>query len=243
MKCVDADLLKKVYDTGRFGAFSKILNAKFNNQTYCFKLYLDNYDKFILDNIAYMTDVEFSQQYLTPLYVVKKFAKNKVVGCLSEEAENTVDLACVCEKEKQLLYLRQTKDLITNLHKDYKYIHGDLSVSNILVDLDNDLSYLCDFDSALRIGQEVKSYMSFSESVCDYLSRYAFDEKVDIYKFNLLTLALLFNRREWEILYDISVNMLNLSNYNKEVKRLVKELTLEDTRNSYSGEYIIDYID
>lgn len=143
---------------------------------------------------------------------------------------------------KQIRYLKIAKHLVVNLHNEFKYIHGDISASNIIVD-DNVKVYLCDFDTAIKFGQEPSDYTWYSDNLLKYFYYYKFDERVDIYKFNLMTIAVLLNKYEHEVFSLIEQDKLGDLGENKNVKRLAKELLLQDTRKPYSGEFIIDYLE
>ena len=239
MRNINSKDLANVVNTNEYGASVNIFTAFYNNEKYCYRVYKDSFlDKSFIKRIGNLTEEEFSEEYLKPMYLVDK---NR--GNLSRYAENTQDLGFICDKNKLLRYLKISKVLLLNLHKEYKYIHGDISCSNILVNDDEVKTYICDFDTAIKIGQEPCDYTWFSDNLLSYLYYYKFDEKIDIYKFNLMTIAVLFNKYEHEVFNLIEQNKLGEFGEDKNVKRLAKELLLNDTRKSYSGEFIIDYID
>lgn len=228
MNVVNPNVLKNVKFTGESGGFARIFKADLNKKRYCYRLFKEMYDLDIIDNIAYMTDVDFSEEFLTPLYLVGKEDKFLFTGCLSNWA-NASDIGFVCDKKYLIRYLKMARDLVNRLHNDYHYIHGDLSEANIIVNTDEDKVYLCDFDSALRFDQDITNTNYFSNDVCSYLKYHKFDKLVDVFCFNLMTYQLLFKSKE------------DISNMNKDVKRRSKELLY--TENKISGEFIIDYID
>jgi len=238
MKIISSNDLKNVIETKEYGKSAKIFTADYNNHKYCYRLFKDSvYEKWIIDNMGELTEEEFSEEYLTPKYIVDK---NK--GTLSEFAENAYDLGYISARNKQIRYLQIGKILLENLHKVHKYIHGDISAANILVNDDEVKTYFCDFDTAIKIGREPKNFWNFSVDLYPYFKYYKFDEKVDIYKFNLMTLAVLLDKYESEVFSLIENNKLDDLEENKNVKKIAKELLLQDTRKPYSGEFIIDYI-
>lgn len=241
MKVVSPNVLKKVNFTGEYGGFANIFTADLDKKTYCYKLFREMYDLDIIDNLAYMTDIEFSDEFLTPLYLVGKESKFLFTGCLSNWVD-AIDLGFVCDKKYLIRYLKMGRDIVQKLHNEYQYIHGDISEANIIVNTDEDKVYLCDFDSALRFNQDVVNTNYFSYEVYDYLKYHKFDKMVDVFCYNLLTLKLLLKLEDntfvFEKIIDGSDEVLNL---NSDVKRLSKELIYDE--NKISGEFIVDYID
>lgn len=231
--------LKKVVSTKEFGGSVKIFTAFYENKKYCYRVYKECFcDKYFLKRMENLTEEDFSEEYLTPKYLV-----DRSKGNLSIYKENTQNLGFICDRNKLLRYLKISKALLLNFHKEYKYIHGDISSSNILVNDDEAKTFICDYDTTHKIGQEPSDYTWFSDNLLSYFYYYKFDEKVDIYKFNLMTLAVLLNKYEHEVFTLIEQNQLGEFSDDKYVKRFAKELLLLDTRKPYSGEFIIDYLD
>lgn len=239
MRNVSSKSLTNVVKTKEYGGSTKIFTADYNNHNYCYRVYKECFiDKIMLRRMGALTEEEFSEEYLKPYYMV-----DKTKGTLSEYVKNTQNLGFICDRNKLLRYLRISKILLLNLHKEYKYIHGDISSSNILVNDDEVKTYICDFDTATKIGQAPIDWTWFSDNLLLYFHYYKFDEKVDIYKFNLMTMAVLLNKYEHEVFPLIEQNELGEFGADKNVKRLAKELLLLDARKPYSGEFIIDYLD
>ena len=104
-------------------------------------------------------------------------------------------------------------------------------------------AFLLDFDSSLIFGQSYENKLSFRLFVQDYLKYYQPDKNMDIYTFNVTTLKMLSDCPRVKLLLDdIATDEFNMFQDKKEVKKLMKELLLRDTRKEYSGEYIIDYL-
>ena len=112
---------------------------------------------------------------------------------------------------------------------------------NILFDDELEKAYLIDFDSCLEINQTLGSTISFSKETIEYLKHNKLDYRLDIYNFNLATLMSLSNKNVVEILEKINEGTSLLIEENKDIKRLSRELILDD-RKTYSGEYIVDYL-
>jgi len=240
MRVVNYKALKE-FEFLDYGNFSNVFKVKFYDEYFAYKEFKKLYDNVIIDNICEMTEVDFGEHYLTPFYMVEKELHWRFPGYLMYCPDDIEDLWMVVNN--RLRYLKFAKLLVQNLHKEHKYIHGDVNPSNFFVNTDEDLVYLGDFDSTLKIGQEPETKFSFSNFTREYLKYYKFDEKIDVYNFNLTTLSVLLNKSEEEIFELLLTDNCDLLESNQDVKKLSKELLLLDTRKPYSGEYIVDYLD
>lgn len=242
MKTILCDELKLIKPKYNSGNFSSIDIVEFQGQLYCFKLFqpYNIYPSDIIDNIGNLTEMSFSNEFLVPKYIVMR--KNRIIGYLSIYKKNKTIEKINLEYQDKVAILKDAKEKLENLHKEYKIIHGDLNLSNILVDKNFNTSFI-DFDSSLKFNQNVGSVVSFPRTVINYMKYFKYDYKADIYKFNLETLKFLYNIASDEnILFLASCNLFN---ENSSVETLSKELILkpEKIKKEYSGEFIIDYID
>lgn len=240
MKTVEFDDLKLVKKNFSSGNFSNIHLVELNGITYCFKFFSKEYPKDIMDNICNLTNIKFDKDFLTPQFMVIK--RNHILGYLSlfdKKNKNIFDLNL--DYEDKIILLKNAKEKLLRLHKEYKLIHGDLNISNILSDKKLNTVFI-DFDAALKFGQRVKTTQSFSVALINYLKYYKFDYKADIYRFNLTTLKFLNDLEADENIFQFLKN--GLLDENRDLKRLNKELLLlpESIKKDYSGEFIIDYI-
>lgn len=225
-----------------YGSFGEVYKTEIDGKTYCYKEFKKQFPQDIIRNIASFTDEEYSKEFLTPLYMVHSFGDTTFRGYLTDYYEGLIEIEDVYERAKKILLLKKAKLSIMKFHKCYGKIHGDLNGSNMLFD-ENDLAYLLDFDSSLRINQPVGSTRSFSMLVEDYLKLYPLDYSVDAYSFNLNTLAILGKSDPFNVLEGIRKGSFSIPEENIMVRKLSRELLLENPRKPYSGQYIIDYID
>lgn len=230
--------LDKLIGVGNWNVVKKCL---FDNSEYCAKFFNNSYPKEIIYNIASLTEIDFEFEYFTPLYIIEN-NNGKPIGYLMNYIEN---LEKINYEKKEILMplLKNARNIIGNLHKTYKRFHGDAVLDNIIFDKNSNKAYLIDFDVSLPFGEKLENCQYFRLYIKDYLKYYKQDKNIDIYAFNISTLMNLYNYdRFYSLFQDINDNKIPELEQNKEVKRLAKELLLKDIKNSYSGEYIIDYL-
>lgn len=244
MRVVDVDALKNIIKTNESGNYTKLFTAELDKRLYAYLVFKGlQYDNWMIENIGDLTEETFSKEFLSPLYLVGKSNKLRFNGILCNYKKEASDLGFIKGRTKLLKYLRKSKEVLLKLHNEFKYIHGDVSASNILVDQTDDMVYMCDMVTAIKVGKVPKSYWYLSMDLDDYLRYYGFNKKMDIYKFNLMSLAVLTDKYEQEVFELLENDKIAFLEGNKEAKRLSKELLLENTRKPYSGEFIIDYLD
>lgn len=235
----DLKLIKQCYSSGNF---SNVHIVSLDGITYCFKEFKNilDYPAEIKNNICNFTKLPFNKDFLFPQFIVLK--RNNILGYLTYFDKNNKNIYSLdlCYEDKIKL-LKNVKKKIQMLHKNYKLIHGDLNVQNILSSKDLNTS-LIDFDSTLRFDQEIVSTVSFSMVLKDYLKCYKFDKNADIYRFNISTFKFLNDLQSDESV--LQLLNLGLLDENKYLKKLNKELLLlpESRKSKYSGEFVIDYI-
>lgn len=244
MRVVDINSLKNIEKTKENGNYARLFTAELDKKLYAYLVFKGlQYDNWMIENIGELTEEIFSEEFLSPLYLVGKSNKFRFNGILCDYKKEASDLGFIRDRDKLVKYLRKSKDVLLKLHNEFKYIHGDVSASNLLVDKDEDKVYMCDMVTAIKVGELPKSYWYLSMDLDNYLRYYGFNKEMDIYKFNLMTLAVLIDKYEQEVFELIENDEIDFLDGNKEVKKLAKELLLEDTRKPYSGEFIIDYLD
>ena len=239
MQTIDINELKILKPNFSEGHFSNIHIVTYQNMEYCFKVFKMIYPTQIIENIGNLTEKDFSKEFLTPTDIVTK--KGKYIGYLTHfNNENKVITDIKLNYNQKILLLKDAKKKIEKLHNDYKIIHGDLSVYNILCDNKLNTSII-DFDASLYFDQIIGNSISLPRIILNYLKYYEYDYKTDIFFFNLNTLKFLHET------YIDNVLLKNIKDElisdNKQIKRLSKELLLEpeNIKSKYSGEFIIDY--
>lgn len=223
------------------GNWNIVNKCTFDNQEFCIKFLNTSYPKEIINNIASLTDIDFEKEYFTPLYVIENNSGH-IIGYLMDYNKNLEKLKFE-SRENAIVMLKNARSIIDKLHNKYKRFHGDVVVGNMLFDKKNKNAFLIDFDVSFKFGEELNDTKYYRLFINDYLQYYKQDKNLDIYAFNITTLMYLFNYdRSYSLLNDISDNKISSLESNKDVKKLSKELLLNDTKKNYSGEYIIDYI-
>lgn len=240
----------KIGDKIGAGAHSVVRKCTIDDKEYAIKLLNYTYPKTIVNNIYKMTDMSFNENFIAPLYIVENSAGD-FLGYITKYNENNISSNKIIDYETKILFLKEAKVLVENLHNEYKLVHGDLVNENMLYNKKNKNSYLIDFDTAISIGESYEKLQLVRLFLQEYLKYYRVDENMDAYLFNTTTLSMLGNYNYMELLFsDISCDDFTMFNKNdsniilenKDVKRLTKELLLKDTSKKYSGEYIIDYL-
>lgn len=223
------------------GASGVVRKCYLDGNLYCIKSIKTTYPKSVVSNIKDMTEIDFSKEYFTPLYIVES-STGDFLGYLMNYDEKLITSNKIHSLDDKLIFLRNAKKIIEKLHGDYKRIHGDLVDENMLFDeLMN--AFLLDFDSSLIVGQGYENKLSFRLFVQDYLKYYQPDKNMDIYTFNVTTLKMLSDCPRVKLLLDdIATDEFNMFQDKERVKELTKELLLRDIKKEYSGEYIIDYL-
>lgn len=225
------------------GRFSNFYMADLEGKQYVYREFKDKIPQDIIRNIANLTDERYSEEYLTPLFLVHNFSKNAFDGYLTEPNDRLITLDEIEDYERKKEVLREAKSIITKLHKYYGRVHGDVNISSILFDTDSEKVFLQNFDNSIKIGQSLESQKFFSEYIKNYLKYNPLDYSVDIYSFNLNTLAILSGLTPHEVIKGLLYGQFNLPEENIMVRKLSKELLLDGTKKKYSGKFIIDYIE
>ena len=232
-----------------YGSFSFTYKVNVGGIDYIYKEYIDPINPIVKDTIISLSEKGFSNEFLTPKYLVETKNGQNIIGYLTMYHKNLVEIDEVYDYYDRVKLLKDVRNNIEKWHKESKRIHGDINLGNILVDEDKMKSYLIDFDTSLKYSVNFEKLLKkynvddypFSSFAYDYLSFYPFNEELDIYLFNLNTMLLLTDNGYLEFICDIINNdFYNLNN--KNVKRLCKKFLFEDTKKSYGKEYIIDYI-
>ena len=223
-----------------YGSFSHVFEAYYNGMLFCYKQFRRDYPEDILKNICEMTEECYSCEFAPPLLMV--FENAKIVGYLCDLKKNTIEIDEIFDIKKKKLLLQKAKIVLTKFHREYKRIHGDINHANFIFDEELMQPYLIDFDSSLKFGQEVGSKVSFPGYLIDYLQYYPFDYLADVYEFNLLTLIILARKNHKVLLEEIKDGIYPVGESLKDVRRLCRELVLDDSRKQISGEFIIDYL-
>ena len=239
MKCINKSELQIIKQIN-YGSFSHVFEVYYNGSLFCYKQFRVNYPPDILKNICEMTDEEYSSEYAVPLVIVMDY--DKIIGYLCDMKLNAIELDDVFDIQKKKILLKKAKMVLQKLHSEYKRIHGDVNYANFIYNQDSNSAFLIDFDSSLKIGQEIGSTISFPEYLLDYLKYYQFDYLADIYEFNLNTLVLLTKKNHRILLDEIANGIYPVGEGLIRVRKLCDELVLAYPKRKISGDFIIDYL-
>ena len=244
MKVINVSEIKEK-DYFNYGYFSNVYKVKIGDKYFAYKEYIHPINPIVKNTLCELTDEEYTNQFLTPKYLIESKNGRKIIGYLSNHDENLTELNNYYDFNRKIEILKNVKNLIEKWHKESKRIHGDINMGNILVN-DSNKPYLLDFDTALRINSNFNERYDiddfpFSDYVYEYLSYYPFNEEIDIFMFDLTTLLFLSNEDYIDMTIKLKSNKLDFVNKNKDIKRLSKRILFEDTRKSYGKECIIDY--
>lgn len=240
MDKIKLDEIKSVKLIGK-GNFSNVYEIKYNKKTYAYKEFKTKfYDYKTIDNIIKLSEQKIDKHYLVPKHIVYG-NKTNVLGYLSEYDKELKTIKSIKSTRQLLNALKDLKNRIEILHKDYKIIHNDIVKENILISQDLK-GYILDFDSSKKFNEIPQNNEILRLFIKKYIRIFKYDKNVDIYAFNLLCLAQIFNYPNLDMLFN-DIATKKLTSENKKVQSLYKELILEENSNKkYSGEYIIDYI-
>jgi len=242
MKVINIDNLVEQKFLG-YGKYSYTTIVEYDNDFYCFKKFRVLFeDSNVINRLCHLTEEKFEYNFLVPLYMVQN-NEGKIIGYLSKYYDFLLSMQEDLSFYERLELIKSAKEKIEILHNEYGRIHGDLHFKNILCDKNNLQSYLIDFDLSVRIGDLPCSFMDYTLAVQKYLNYYPFDFNVDIYHFNLCTLQYLAKYYDnWKLLLHNPNARFSIPGINKDVKKLSKELLLDNSRQPYSGKYIIDFV-
>lgn len=245
MKIVDIKELNILRKLNK-GTFCNVYLVEFDGKQYCYKEIVYSYaDDKSMVKLCDLTEQSFDKQFIVPEFMVFVSARCLFTGYLSKYDPNLVSIFNPFSREEKIKLLRSVRNNIEELHKNYNIIHGDLHLKNILCHKYNLETALIDFDFSQMYGEVPSNFSNYGIAMQNYVKKFLFDFNADIYYFNLSTFMLLaeIERGSYDdLMSTIFKGQYYFSEMNNDVKYLIKELTLEDTRKSYSGKYIIDYI-
>jgi len=243
MYIVNVRDLMKLKNLGS-GGYGNVYLVKLDNEEYAYKCFKNSFaNPNVINRLCDYTEYNWKEEFITPLYMVENGA-GTIIGYLTKYDENLLEIEDCFTRKERIKLLKSSRNLITKLHDEYKYIHGDAHVGNILCHNSLFQSYLLDFDLSIKNGKEPSNYDGYKEVLQDYLEYYPFDKNVDVYLFNLSCLHILSKKTyadDYFLLDDIEEDKIIIPEMNEEIRKLSKELLLQNTKKPYSGEFIIDY--
>lgn len=193
-------------------------------------------DSNILENkekkIILLNRKPLSEGILKPIKTVSN--NDQIIGFTQELVwphQTFFDLKVATKKAKRIEYLQQVKKLIEELHNN-NIIHGDIRSFNLLVQ--NNKVKICDMDNCIvdNLNSDLDGWCTnfYQQKVKNI------DPKLDIFCFNLVTIAIL--KQTFDI-YAIDHIKNSLPIY-KDIYQIYQNMINLDS--NYNGEYLIDYI-
>lgn len=172
-------------DLWEFGSFGTLRRCIFNGKYYACKTFKDpSYLNSKRRKISQISKVE-CEKLIVPKFWVHKNGKTDTYLTLLKD--NCWDIG---EKKENIFnQLKDSKDNILKMH-EYKIIHGDLSLSNIIVK--NDDAYIIDFDNASYNGSKI-NLKDANDFTIQYVENFGVNKALDVYLFNLITFSLINN--------------------------------------------------
>lgn len=143
--------------------------------------------------------------------------------------------------DKKISILFKARDLLEELHKEYRILHADVAPWNFMYNEDSDHLVLTDYDTSLSISNSIKINGSHNDIVREYAKYNKIDEHLDVFLFNLCCYAVLNNLDINFVLGQIRNNNFGILQSKKAIDVLSSYKDLSDTK-SLKKEYIIDYL-
>ena len=143
--------------------------------------------------------------------------------------------------DKKISILFKARDLLEELHKEYRILHADVAPWNFMYNEDSDHLVLTDYDTSLSISNSIKINGSHNDIVREYAKYNKIDEHLDVFLFNLCCYAVLNNLDINFVLGQIRNNNFGILQSKKAINVLSSYKDLSDTK-SLKKEYIIDYL-
>ena len=242
MEVISEEALEIKGDSIGLGAFSIVREAKIGDKIYAYKRFHHGIPNHMISHLAELTERTFDEEFLTPIFLVQSSNLKGYTGYLTLYDNFLKEPIKIGDYEHMIEFISKAKETLLKLHHKYKIIHGDIHGGNMLFNPHDYRAYFIDFDNMLESENNFKGYRAFSNEAGYYLQYHKRDYNLDIYMFNLTTLALLTDYGNRDVLRLIEEDNLSISSENEKVKVLSKELLLTNTKKNYSGEFIIDYL-
>lgn len=237
---INRNEIEDLYEILYYGTYGTIYKVKYNNQIYGQKKFIPDMYTPSLDDVKknekfcnintkedniflprYLEENDYLHSYLTLLY-------------------DGINFRYLFEKpiDVKLDFLRKAKDLILKTNNDYGIIHSDIHFGNLMYNDDKKTVALVDFDASKYEGLECeKCYLS--EYAKRYITYNKYDDKLDIYLFNLLTLGLIFDQRMEHSYIDLNCRRFHNYFYSKSAIKTLEDMSkIQGNKN-----FLIDMID
>lgn len=168
-----------------FGSFGTLRRCIFKGKYYSCKTFKDpSYLNGKKEKISQISKIENEKLIIPKFWVQKNGKTDAYLTLLKDNCWN------IAERKGNIFnQLKDSKDNILKMH-EYKIIHGDLSLSNIIVN--NDIAYIIDFDNASYNGSKI-NLKDANDFTIQYVENFGLNNALDVYLFNLITFSLINN--------------------------------------------------
>lgn len=228
------------------GMFSDVYTCDYHYSFFAYKEYIDieeahKYISYIKDNLYKLSEFYQDKDYLLPYKFIYKNPNSElfrgyILDYLYEY--NTLNKLEGVDKIKLLL---RARDLIEKLHKEYGFIHGDISTFNFMFNNTSDDLRLIDFDNVINIKHPGEIDLSYyHDYVYEYSKHNKIDKDLDIFLFNITCFAVINN-----VPYDDVLDLIfqkNYKNITNENAIKILESYKDLGSKTLKKEYIIDYL-
>lgn len=143
--------------------------------------------------------------------------------------------------DKKVAILLKARNLVEELHKNYKILHADVAPWNFMYNAEKDHLVLTDFDTSISMKKDIKLNISHNTIVREYEKYNKIDENLDIYLFNLCCFAVLNNLDLYYVIDQIRKNNFGVIDNGKAKDIFNSYKDLSDVK-SLKKEYVIDYL-
>ena len=221
------------------GSFAEIYKGKYNGEDICIKRYFDQclpdfYDEKRMKILCEMNK-GVSSDIILPMYILQKGGKSLgYISRLIENKSNFYSFFSNMSLNDKIKYLTDVKELINKMHS-YGIIHGDIHGGNVIFGEYNK-PYIIDFDNCSIGDCQIDKHMT-SDLVEKYLYYNDIGKDVDVFKFNILTYAVLNNVQS--ILVRCEINNNNFGIFNTKDAIDICRCAGEVRK---TNEYLIDYV-
>lgn len=230
------------------GSNSKVWLCDYLDYDFAYKeCYTDDYRKYIKDRLYRFVDKYYDKDFVFPFKFIYKLPTDELFqGYLMDELYKYNDLYKLngISFEKKIEILKKTRVLIEKFHNKYGCIHGDVTPFNIQYsEYQRDSVKLIDFD--LNIDLKDKNNFDlkyYNWLVANYMEFVGVDKDVDIYSFNLTTLAFLNDFDYFDTLLCITDKNFGVLEDNNKAKEILSSYKDLSCKKSLKKEYVIDYM-
>ena len=236
----------KTYSKLGEGSFSEVFSCDYFDSYYAYKEFKDkDYVKFINDRICKLTKHYYDMRFAFPYRLIyEKTTDDYFVGYIMDPKDNYFDLSYYknLEYKKKIEILKKSREMIEILHNEYKILHTDLNLWNIMYNKKDDKVTLIDFDTYIDLNDK-SGYTDgyYNDLFSLYLKHNKIGKDADIFLFNLCCYSFINNVDFFSVLDFINNNDFGDITSDKAIN-LFKSYKDIEFNKCLKKEYVIDYL-